>query len=121
MEFKNYKNMIERPYIVYADCECSLIPTEEKYNIAKHVPSYACFFLVCSYDATQNIMWHATGEDCVEKMVVELDSLATTCIAKMKEIEPMNLTRSELSQHFQAKGCHICSRPFEGDNDPRGF
>ena len=53
MEFKNYKNMIERPYIVYADCECSLIPTNEKYNIAKHVPNSECFFLVCSSDATQ--------------------------------------------------------------------
>ena len=89
MEFNNYKNKIERPYIVYADCECSLIPTNGKYNIAEHVPNYACFFLVCSCDATQNIMWHATGEDCVAKMVVEVGSLATKCIAKMREIEPM--------------------------------
>ena len=111
MEFKNYKNMIERPYIVYADCECSLIPTDEKYNIAKHVPNSACFFLVCSYDASQNTMWIATGEDCVAKMVVELDSLAKKCIAKMKEIEPMNLTRSDLSKFYNAKECHICSRP----------
>ena len=29
MEFKNHKNMIERPYIDYPDCECSLIPTNE--------------------------------------------------------------------------------------------
>ena len=121
MEFKNYKNMIERPYIVYAACECSLIPTNGKYNIAKHVPNSACFFLVCSYDAGQNVMWQATGEYCVAKMVVELGSLATKCIAKMKEMEPMNLTRSELSKHYNAKHCHICSRSFDGDDDPRGF
>ena len=66
-------------------------------------------------------MWHATGEDCVAKMVVELDSLATKCIAKMKEIEPMSLTRSELSKHYNTKHCHICSRRFQGDDDPRGF
>ena len=66
-------------------------------------------------------MWIATGEDCVAKMVVELDSLAKTCIAKMREIEPMNLTRSDLSNYYNAKECHICSRPFQSADDPRGF
>ena len=117
MEFKNYKNMIERPYIVYADCECSLIPTNEKYNIAKHVPNSACFFLVCSYDATQNV----SGEDCVAKMVVELDRLASYCIHKMQDIVQMKLTKLQLSQHFQATRCHICLRPFQGDKDPVSY
>ena len=66
-------------------------------------------------------MWHATGEDCVAKMVVELDSLASGCMHKMQEIVPMKLTKLQLSQHFQANRCHICSRASQGDKDPRGF
>ena len=29
MQFENYKNQIKRPFMVYADCECSLIATDE--------------------------------------------------------------------------------------------
>ena len=29
MEFQNHKNQIKRPFMVYADCECSLIATDE--------------------------------------------------------------------------------------------
>ena len=54
-------------------------------------------------------------------MVIELDRLATNCIDKMKEIEPMKLSSLELSQYYNASHCHICSRRFERDDDPRGF
>ncbi len=48
-DFKNYKNMLERPFIVYADFECSLIPTERSDKIARHEPHSAscCFVFVC--------------------------------------------------------------------------
>jgi hypothetical protein len=32
MEFYNYKNKLERPFVVYMDCEASLIPMEIRGN-----------------------------------------------------------------------------------------
>ena len=30
MKFKNYKNKLERPYIIYADCESTLLKLDDK-------------------------------------------------------------------------------------------
>ena len=43
MKFKNFKNQLERPWIVYADTECSLCPTGDKNKIDRHEPNSACF------------------------------------------------------------------------------
>ena len=73
MKFKNYKNKMERPYIVYADFECSLCPSNEKDKIAYHKPNSACFYFVCSYDDTKNKLWYSVGDNCVVDMLKELD------------------------------------------------
>lgn len=57
--------MMERPYIVYADTEATLIKTGHESKIHKHVPNSACFYLVCTYDETQNRLWHSVGENCI--------------------------------------------------------
>ena len=42
--------MLERPFIVYADTECSLIKTDDPNKVARHVVNSACFYFVCTYD-----------------------------------------------------------------------
>ena len=85
MEFYNYKNKLERPYIVYGDFECSTCPTGDKERITCHKPNSACFYFVCTYDSSQNYLWHSVGENCVIEMILELDKLAQKCIKKMKK------------------------------------
>ena len=82
MKFKNYKNMLERPYYVCADIEATLSPyVDEKANeqekhianvieeyakqgisakirpptrrIAKHKPIAVCLYLVCTFDSSK--------------------------------------------------------------------
>jgi len=45
---------LERPFIVYADFECSLIPTEMSDKIAKHAPNSAAAYFVCTFDSNRN-------------------------------------------------------------------
>ena len=66
MKFTNFKNKLERPYIVYADMESTLIPTDHKNNIHDHFPNSCCFKFVCTYDSTQNKLWHDVSINCVE-------------------------------------------------------
>ena len=52
MKFYNYKNKLERPFVVYMDCEASLIPMEIRDNekntklLNKHVINSCCFYFL---------------------------------------------------------------------------
>ena len=65
MKFMNFKNQLERPWIVYGDTECSLCPTGDKNKIDRHEPNSACFYLVCTYDNSKNRLWSHVGKDCI--------------------------------------------------------
>ena len=134
MKFTNHKNKLMRPYIVYADTECSLIPSDDDplgrnpsehgvrhdpNKLATHVPNSACIYFVCNYDETQNkqMIWY--GENCIYDMVMELYKIAEECIAKMRVNTEMELTRDDKSDFYNSKTCHICGCEFK-DNDPLG-
>jgi hypothetical protein len=117
MEFKNYKNMLERPFIVYADTECSLCATGEEEKIARHEANSACFYLVCTFDTSRNRLWKHVGTDCIEKMVLELSRTADECVKEMQKNERMVLTDEDKKAFHKATCCHICNQPFKSDKD----
>ena len=53
MAFTNYKNLLERPFIVYADFESSLIPTGDKVKTHLHKANSACCYFVCTFDSSR--------------------------------------------------------------------
>ena len=65
MMFNNNKNKLNRPYIVYADNDCSLVPTGLTDKTHKHFPNSACFYSVCDYDPIQNRLGYALGPKCI--------------------------------------------------------
>jgi hypothetical protein len=80
MKFKSFKNMLERPFIVYCDFECSLIPTDMSDKIAKHEPNSAAAYFVCTCDNSRNQYYKFEGRDCVQNMLEQLRLLATRCV-----------------------------------------
>ena len=69
MKFTNFKNKLERPYIVYADMESTLVKTDHKKNIHEHVPKSCSLYFACTYDSTQNVFWNDVSINCVENMI----------------------------------------------------
>jgi hypothetical protein len=65
MAFLNYKNLLERPFMVYADVESSLIPTEDSKKIHMHKANSACCYFVCTCDSSRNKLYNLIGEHCV--------------------------------------------------------
>ena len=108
MKFTNHTNKLMRPYIVYADPECSLIPSDDPNKIATHVTNSACIYFVCNYDAPQNkkMIWY--GENCIYDMVLELYKIAEACVAKMRENNEMALTLDDKRDFYNSTPCHIC-------------
>ena len=100
MKFKNFKNKLERPFIVYADMESTLVKTNHDKNIHEHVPNSCCFYFVCTYDSTQNVFWSDVSINCVENMIKELNKLAFKCIDKMKHNEEMKMRKYQLMNIF---------------------
>ena len=96
MKFHNFKNKLERPFIVYDDTESTLVKTDHKHNIHEHVPNSCCFCFVCTYDSTQNVLWHDVSINCVENMIKELHKLAFIGIEEMKHNEKMVMNEKDV-------------------------
>ena len=116
MKFKNYKNTLERPFIVIADLESSLEKTGREDRIHKHVPNSCCYYFMCSFDPSRNALRAFEGEDCVEDMIVELKELADACVLEMKGNEEMVMTARDTEYFKDATCCGICKDPFKKDD-----
>ena len=116
MKFKNFKNKLVRPYIVYADTESSLKKIDDPNKMHEHIANSACFVFICTYDPSQNRIWYHGGEDCIIKMLLELTKLAEECIAKMRENQDMEMTEEDEYDFLRMLHvCHICKHQF-GEN-----
>ena len=59
MSFKNHKNKIKRPFIVYADNECRLDKTTDPNKIQEHTVNSSCYHFISSFDNSKNIQKHS--------------------------------------------------------------
>ena len=120
MKFKNLKNKLERPFIVYADTECTLVKTTDQNKSHEHVVNSCCFNFVCSYDNSKNRLWHSTGPDCVVQVVKELYSLGEWCNAEMRKNQHIKMTPEDKQKFYPATCCSICGGCFkDGDKKVR--
>ena len=120
MKFKNYKNKLERPFIVYCDTESTLQKTNEtackSEKIHRHVTNSCCYYFVCTFDSSRNYIKTFEGENCVEDMIVELKELADTCVLEMRKNQEMKLTPEDKLDFENATTCSICGECFtEGE------
>ena len=116
MKFKSHKHMLERPFIVYCDFECSLIPTEMSDKIALHTPNSAAAYFVCTFDHSRNQYYKFEGRDCVQNMLEQLRLLATRCVKEQQENTKMELTAADVKDFKKAKVCSICGGAFTESN-----
>jgi hypothetical protein len=84
MAFFNYKNLLERPFMEYADFESSLIPTGESKKIHMHKANSACCYFVCTFGSSRNQLYNFIGENCVIELLNTLNTLANSCIEEMR-------------------------------------
>ena len=75
MAFSSYKNLLERPFIVYADFESSLIPTGEAVKIQMRKATSACCYVVCTFDSSRNKLYEFIGEKCVVEFLDTLKNI----------------------------------------------
>lgn len=122
--FKNYKNELKIPIIIYADTESLLKePETEIFNIkcsshAQHhheVHSIGYYF---KYENNDSKSYYASfrGVNCVEWFMNELKRIAIEVFNFLEDKKPMNVLSEEEEKLFkEARICHICKKEFKND------
>jgi hypothetical protein len=120
--FKNYKNTLKCPFVVYADFESILKPVnsacpshERSFTTSYqlHEPiSYA--YVIMHHDKVYKKTMHV-GSDCVEKFLLEIQADSREIVSKVKENVPMTMTPCDWKKFHRATECHICNRELGDD------
>ena len=81
MKCKNYKDMLTRPFIVYADFEASLVKTHRTDGKShRRGPNSVGIHLVCTFDETRNEYHEFNGIDCVVHIIKKLREISEVSI-----------------------------------------
>ena len=113
MKFQNHAKKIKHPFIVYADCECSLVPCNEKGKTHKHVANSCAYYFVCNDDPSRNEYYEFFGSKCIIDMIWSLKRLAKKCTDEMQKNEPMIYGEEDKKKFCNATTCHICNKEFK--------
>ena len=70
-KFTNHKNKIVRPFVVYADMECTLRANNDTKKICYHKPKTCAYRFVCTFDESRNFSKSFKGASCVKDMVLD--------------------------------------------------
>ena len=118
MQFKSNKNKLKRPYVIYADTECSSVQTGLPDKTHTHVPNSACFYLVCDHDPSQNRLEYYIGENGIVDILIEMTKIKDKCIEQMKKNQNMKMSAEDMMDFKNATHCSICEEPIgRSEND----
>ena len=124
-EFCDGQFQFKVPFVMYADFESLLESiqglgsnpkTSSTRGINNHVPFCWCVYSEFAYGKVENPLKLYRGEDCVKKFCNHVIGEVYRLYHAFPEV-PMNLlTPKEIDRYERAKRCHICFKPFTGDN-----
>jgi hypothetical protein len=84
-----------RPYVIYADSECTNVKSNDKNKVSMHMVNSVRAYLVCEHDETQNkeFVWY--GKNCIINMIFDLSIIAEECVEHMRKNQEMEITEAE--------------------------
>jgi hypothetical protein len=106
---------------LYADCESTLEKVDSKLGdntelIHKHKVNSCCFYFVCTFDSSRNLLKTFEGDNCIEDMVIELHRISSDCIEEMKKNQEMKMSNEDKKKFNNAFCCSICNEMFKPDD-----
>src|SRR6266568_3685575 len=127
IKFKNLKNTLDVPFVIYADLESILIPLEidttnnsQTTKTHEHIPCSYGYKVVCKLDDKLSVPYKSyKGDDCIEMFFKSLFNEAvriTECKNKFRSVSDMIITEKQLKEYKIADYCYICKRSFTIEN-----
>lgn len=115
--FKNFKNTLKVPFVVYADFESILNPITNRSGdkteaYQRHEAFSIGYYFKDGIDDQNSYYKDYRGEDCIKWFCVELYGIYGRIKPQFDTIIPMQLTSEEEDAFQAAQMCHICANPF---------
>ena len=125
--FKNYKNQLAVPFVIYADFEAITekvadpVKTSHTKKYQKHIDCGYGYKVVCCYnDEFSKPIKIYRGEKAVYKFMEDMLEEVKWCneIVKKHFTKPLKMTNENEKSFRRAKECHICKKSYN-KNDVR--
>ena len=118
--FKNYRNVLKHPFVIYADFEstlqkiqtCQPDPSSSyTMNTQKHIPNSFCCYTKCTENKYSKMKTY-TGNDAAKRFI-EYIIQETKNIHNLLNVNiPFNLNTTEKQIFNDATECYVCKKPF---------
>ena len=118
IKFKNSKNMMKAPYVVYADTESIIKPTASSttdsntVQSSEHIPCSFAYVIVRSDGKVISEKLYR-GEDCMDVFFQQLEDELEEIRKDLKNARPLEMTKEDWDRHNAADTCWICGGPFQ--------
>ncbi|XP_037806202.1 uncharacterized protein LOC119600179 [Lucilia sericata] len=122
LNFKNFKNQLDVPFVVYADFECILESTNFKNStkvesVQKHIPYAYSYYIKCSFDSSLDKFRIYSGEDSpkhfFKSLVADTSDIYNNHLSVKKTMN--SLTPSQERKQNEDTTCHICEKLLDND------
>ena len=119
MYYKDIREQLKVPYIIYADFESLLIPIEgcendpeisSTINTTKHIPCGFAYDVVGLTSSTSQQPVVYRGLDATDKFVECMVREQEGIEQRFKQCEPMKMSGSDWQAFKRAINCHICNK-----------
>jgi len=110
VRFRNIKNMLRQPFVIYSDFEC-IIKDE------KHIPCGYCLYVVSQYDKFKFplILYRGTSEeDTMNHFFDDILNLEKEIQHLVKINVPMIITEQDQIKIDKSTECYLCNKPLDG-------
>ena len=118
IQFKNIQHLMKAPYVIYADTESIVKPTDNPNTdtnttqTSEHIPcSY--FYIVVRSDGEVTNMSTYCGEDCMDEFFSNLECEIEKIRNDLKNIRPLEMTKEDRDRHNTTDNCWVCDGPFK--------
>ena len=119
VKFKNVKNQLEAPFVVYADFESILKHLSGGNKYQEHVACSYAYQIVSSISGIEFEPRLHVGEDAVEQFLDNLQEDLNKFIMPLIEKDVDIIWDDEAKLSFQAAThCHICKKELNRDMEP---
>ena len=126
VEFKDGQNQFRVPFIMYADFESILEPTDpvepgspnQPYTIEvnQHMPSGWCVYSKFAYGDIDHPLRTYRGKDCIQTFCNYIKGEARRLYHMFPELPMGLLTKKQWKKYKKATKCHICYKPLTQTN-----
>lgn len=123
LKFKNIKNQLEVPFLIYADIETLLQQPKDSFCRSESTVAYhqhqvysIGFYFKCMYDDKKSFYKSRRDPECIDWFIKELKKIGDDVSSILNNIIPIKISEEQEEEFRVADKCHICKQEYDFDD-----